>query len=162
MDKVTNGTLLEKIAQLSKRRRQLAFLIFGAELLLCGILMMIQPKFDATTVVYPTGKQTGAGAAALGQLGGLASLAGISIPQPDSVVPVAVLQSRDLTRDFIVDNDLLPVIFSDQWDGKKRNWKEGLLSQPPDIRDAVKYFNEKIRFGRRAAKISNDWKFAGA
>lgn len=81
----------------------------------------------------------------LGSLSGLASLAGITIGGADTAEPLAVLTSRDFTRAFIVEQDLLPVLFVDDWDAKTGRWKATDPQDQPDIYDAVKYFDEDIR-----------------
>lgn len=81
----------------------------------------------------------------LGQLGGLVSLAGISIGSSDAAEPVALLKSRDFAREFISDLDLLPVLFRDDWDSNAKAWKTGFLSSPRDLRDGVRFFEEKVR-----------------
>jgi hypothetical protein len=89
-----------------------------------------------------------AGQGLAGQLGGLSSLAGLAgIPLRggDSAEPLAVLRSRDLSRAFIEEEKLLPVLFADRWDAQAGRWKSSDAADQPDIRDAVKYFNEEVR-----------------
>ena len=81
----------------------------------------------------------------LGQLGGVASLAGIqaggaSIAKQESW---AVLRSRELTDAFIHDKDLMPLLFPKRWDEKNLRWKSG--ERPPTPAEAYKYFGEKVR-----------------
>jgi uncharacterized protein involved in exopolysaccharide biosynthesis len=78
------------------------------------------------------------------ELGGVASLVGLEIPESTSVEARAVLQSRDLARAFIADNDLLPVFFSSDWDSEREAW---LLDEEdqPDLRDGVEYFSDNVR-----------------
>ncbi len=81
----------------------------------------------------------------LAQLGGLASLAGISIGNSATAeVPVAVLRSKDLARQFIEDRNLTKVLLVDKIDVKTGDWKERNPAKQPDIRDAVEYFQKKI------------------
>ena len=72
-----------------------------------------------------------------GQLGGLAALAGVSIGggSGGTVEAIATLESRDLAREFIESNELVPVLLRDKWD------RQG---DTPDIRDAIKVFHEKV------------------
>lgn len=71
----------------------------------------------------------------LGQLGGLASLAGINLGSAGSPEPVAVLKSKEFAEAFIVDKGLLPILLKAEIDA-------GLQ---PDIREAVKIFDEEVR-----------------
>ena len=82
---------------------------------------------------------------ALSQLGGLASLAGINVGGGTSETPVAVLRSKDFAREFIDDKQLLPVLLADQWDAVTGKWKQTDPGKQPDIRDAVKFFDEQVR-----------------
>jgi uncharacterized protein involved in exopolysaccharide biosynthesis len=77
----------------------------------------------------------------LGGLGGLASLAGITVGGSTSE-PLAVLESRDLAREFIEQQNLVPVFFARQWDAQFARWT---LTDPKDVRDGVKYFIDKVR-----------------
>ena len=79
-------------------------------------------------------------------LGGLAGLAGFSLGAPrDSAQAIATLRSRVFVEDFILDNDLLPVLFADDWDATDGNWLTKDLSEQPTIWDGVNYFVEEIR-----------------
>ena len=79
-----------------------------------------------------------------GQLGGLAALAGVSVGGGDSAVAIATLKSREFARAFIEDYELLTLLFADQWDESGQRWRENDPEKWPDIRDAVKYFQENI------------------
>lgn len=82
----------------------------------------------------------------LAQLGGLASLAGISLPTGGaSETPVAVLRSRDFARSFIEERELLHVLLADKWDAANGRWKQADPKRQPDLRDAIKFFDEKVR-----------------
>jgi len=96
--------------------------------------LLAQEWFKADVVIAPTDKNSAVGGA-LAQFGGLASLAGISIPGVAEGEPVAVLKSKDFAGTFIADLKLMPVLL------------EGLepSSEEPDIRDAVRVFNTVVR-----------------
>ena len=79
------------------------------------------------------------------QLGGLASLAGISVGGGGTAEPIAILKSREFARSFIDQHELVPVLLHEDWDPDAKTWKESDPAKWPDIRDAVKYFNEKVR-----------------
>jgi uncharacterized protein involved in exopolysaccharide biosynthesis len=81
----------------------------------------------------------------LGALGSLASLAGISDRGiGGSQIPIAVLKSRDFARDFIVEEKIEEQL-------RFANGKDSLRILPyhksrADIRDAVRFFDEEVRF----------------
>lgn len=100
--------------------------------------------YHAEVLLAPAGESTTTGLSPLGGLGGLASLAGVSVGGGGNAEAIAVLSSREFARAFIEDNDLLPVLFASEWDEENERWKSEDLEDQPDIRDAVQYFNEKI------------------
>lgn len=78
--------------------------------------------------------QRGGLAAAAGQLGGLADLAGLSIPgSKDKAVAVATLRSRALLEQFIAERELVPVLI-DRLDPEK----------PPTVWEAHRLFVEQV------------------
>lgn len=99
------------------------------------------PWYRAEVVLSPVEDQSEPGIA--GQLGGLAALAGVSLGgAAGNHEALAVLQSRELTRAFIEEQALMPIFFADQWDAAGHRWLSGGGQEPPDIRDAVKLFDE--------------------
>ena len=79
-----------------------------------------------------------------GQLGGLAALAGVSVGGGSSAEPIAVLKSREFARAFIEDFGLVPVFFYEKWDAANDIWFGEDREQWPEIRDAIKYFEENV------------------
>jgi uncharacterized protein involved in exopolysaccharide biosynthesis len=81
--------------------------------------------------------------ASLGSLGGLASLAGISIGEAGvSRVPIAVLKSRDFARDFIAAEGIESALLDAAASGSLFSRRD----KKPDVRDAVAFFDENVRF----------------
>lgn len=83
----------------------------------------------------------------MGSLGGLANLAGLNVSGAGNktVEALAVLKSREFTREFIEHERLLTELFADDWDAQARAWKSDDPAEQPDMRDAVKFFDESIR-----------------
>jgi uncharacterized protein involved in exopolysaccharide biosynthesis len=79
------------------------------------------------------------------QLGGLASLAGISVGGGGTAEPIAILKSREFARSFIEAHELVPVLLHEDWDPDAKTWKESDPAKWPDVRDAIKYFDENVR-----------------
>jgi len=96
--------------------------------------LVAQEWYRAEVVLAPADKKGGM-SGALSQLGGLASLAGVNIGAGGDQTPLAVLKSNAFARDFITDMKILPILLEDLPEGDK----------PLDIRDALKFFNEKVR-----------------
>jgi uncharacterized protein involved in exopolysaccharide biosynthesis len=89
--------------------------------------LLAAESYRADVVLAPAEKKSLP--AALGQLGGLASLAGVNIGGGGGQEPIAVLRSKGFLREFIQAQNLQPVLLADARDG-----------ETADIRDAVKRF----------------------
>jgi uncharacterized protein involved in exopolysaccharide biosynthesis len=122
----------------------LVFMISG---IIAGLLIHKQYRAEILIVATdsPNGANGGLGALA-SQYGALASLAGISISGKDNKAEsIAVLQSRLITETYVRDNDLLPVLYSDLWDEKAKNWKTADVREIPSLWMANQYFSKNIR-----------------
>jgi LPS O-antigen subunit length determinant protein (WzzB/FepE family) len=89
----------------------------------------------------------------LGNLGGLASLAGINLGSANQAnnEALAVLQSRDFARSFLEEENVLPLIYAKQ----KNSLSRRLTSEKvPDVRDAVKYFQDNVLFVQQDKKTN--------
>jgi uncharacterized protein involved in exopolysaccharide biosynthesis len=127
--------------------------LFAIALAVMGIFM--KPVYRASSTLVPAAidREFGGMRGALGQLGGVAALAGIDVGGGDSRVEeaLAVLSSREFTEEFIRQNNLLTVLFADKWDVTTRNWKVPAERQPTLAR-GYKFFNKKVRFVTRDKK----------
>jgi uncharacterized protein involved in exopolysaccharide biosynthesis len=93
--------------------------------------LLATEKFRAEVVLTAAGQRSMPGA--LNQLGGLAALAGVTIGSNSVAVPVAVLESDGLARQFIEEMKIEDVLLGDD---------------PPDdadIRDAILVFSRDVR-----------------
>jgi uncharacterized protein involved in exopolysaccharide biosynthesis len=121
-------------------------LVFAAAALAAGFLMT--PRYQATAVLVPASPEKGGGGllGAIGQLGGLASIAGIGLGSGDAATQeaVAVLESRQFTESFITAYGLLPVLYADQWDPAARQFR-GMQSDWPTLADGFRLFDTSVR-----------------
>jgi uncharacterized protein involved in exopolysaccharide biosynthesis len=101
--------------------------------------------YRAEITLVPAKQRTGSLTESLGALGGLAGIAGIDLRPSDSTEPIAVLKSRGFTREFIDENDLLPLLFADQWDKNAKQWRADQSGQVPDLRDGERLFSKSVR-----------------
>jgi uncharacterized protein involved in exopolysaccharide biosynthesis len=110
----------------------------------------ITPVYRASAELMPATAERGSLNSvlnsALGQLGGLASLAGAGVGAGDmgTQEALAVLHSRQFTEQFISDLNLMPVLFADRWDGTTKSWKGEPKHQPTPAK-AYKVFDRSIR-----------------
>jgi uncharacterized protein involved in exopolysaccharide biosynthesis len=125
------------------------------------------PGYRATVVLAPASpEREGMGGglnSALGQLGGLAALAGVNIGgnSADMEEAIAVLQSRQFTEAFIRDHNLLPELFPKKWDPVAQRWKVPADKQPT-LAKGYKLFDKQIRMVVRDKKtglvnLQIDW-----
>lgn len=89
-----------------------------------------------------------------GQLGPVASLAlGQPLPSDKSVEAVATLTSASFVREFITNNQILPVLFSDDWSDAEESWIEG---EPPSLDEAVEKWTKDV-FDIRQDRDTGFW-----
>jgi hypothetical protein len=83
---------------------------------------------------------------ALGQLGGLASLAGLTVGSSDAATEeaLAVFRSRQFTERFIIEKNLMPELFASKWDANSGKWNVDAKHQPTPAK-AYRYFDKNVR-----------------
>src|SRR5258706_11258484 len=106
--------------------------------------VLAQPIYRAQAVISVRVASSNGNAALGGQLGGLASLVGIDLnsQNPTRVEYVALLQSRQLVEQLIKEENLLPILFADKYDGATAKWKDP--PKAPTIEDGIKRFFDRI------------------
>lgn len=122
-----------------------------------------QHWYRAEVSLVPSSKdQAGGLGGQLGGFAGLAGLAGISVGGSNSDEAFAVLQSRSLLTDFILQNNLLPILLADEFQETQSPDNDVSKSADPDIRDAIILFEDKRRVTRDVVtgvvKLTIEWK----
>ncbi|GAC1303586.1 MAG: Wzz/FepE/Etk N-terminal domain-containing protein [Steroidobacteraceae bacterium] len=105
----------------------------------------LTPTYRAEVVVAPADTSSGLGGLG-GQLGGLASLAGINIGaggSKKSDEAIEYLRSRTFTAGFIQRHELMPVLFAKKWDADRKQWRDA--ADAPTIAEGVGKFSKKVR-----------------
>lgn len=127
--------------------------------------LLATPIYRATAVLAPASSDRGQGAlgGALGQLGGIASLAGINVDARDATTEeaFAILRSREFLERFIADHQLLPRLFSRRWNSRERRWNGAPEHQPTPAK-GVKYLNDNVLAASKDKKtgllaVTADW-----
>ena len=118
--------------------------------LAAGCAFVVSPTwYEASvemSVVSQSGDHLGGAGSALSQIGGLASLVGLSGTDDSSKAEsIALLQSEILTEKYIHDNDLLPVLFSSKWDSTNKAWKATDPAKVPTLWKGNEYFRTSVR-----------------
>jgi uncharacterized protein involved in exopolysaccharide biosynthesis len=132
--------LLELWRTVYKNRVLILSVSFGAAVLAAGISLMMPNIYRAEILLAPVKSDDGKGgglASALGGLGGLASMAGISVGGGGSTEEnLAVLRSREFLWKFVQEKKLMPVLFEGDWDKQTNRWKESDPKKQPGQLDA--------------------------
>ena len=99
----------------------LIFLFLGVSL---SLLMTKIYQVEVLTSPVSEDSAKGGLSGIASQFGGLASIAGISVGSESGKKEeaLAILQSRNFIEKFILDEKILPVLFSNKWDIHKSEW----------------------------------------
>jgi uncharacterized protein involved in exopolysaccharide biosynthesis len=101
--------------------------------------------FIAETLLAPASEEDSGVSSALSQFGGLAAIAGISIPSDSNVEQVvATLKSRKFLSQYINRQNLLPVLFEEIWDAEKEVWLIETSDSEPTLQSGVNAFRGNL------------------
>lgn len=120
-----------------------ALFLIGAA---AGLAMAFNtPKqYQAETVFVVNGtSQNNLLQAALGSLGSLSSLVGVS-QDSGTDEALTVMRSPEFTWDFCSENQVFPVLFPQKWDASKGSWRMDV--EPPSKSEVKDVFDKSIRF----------------
>lgn len=108
---------------------------------------LMTPIYRAETLLSPVSEEKESGMSALaGQLGGLAALVGMQIGGGgNKEEAIATLKARVFTEEFIRDENLLPIVYQEEWDAEQERWKEGDPKKHPTLWRAAERFDKTIR-----------------
>lgn len=135
---------------------------------------LLWPKnYEAVVVLLSAPDQASGlanGGISLGsRLGGLASLAGLGASgSSKEAESIAVLESAALARRYIEENQLLPLLFEDNWDPATQSWrKTGESDGVPTLWQGGEFFTGKVRTVERSSgtgiiTLTVRWKDADA
>jgi uncharacterized protein involved in exopolysaccharide biosynthesis len=144
-------SLQELLEYLWRRWRVITLYTIACTLAAAIAAWTLPKKYTALAVIAPVTNTPGSGglgalSSIASQFGGLASLAGLtSVADSKKWESIAVLQSEALTENYIRSNNLLPVLFSKDWDAKKSEWKPMSSRETPTLWKGNQYFKDKIR-----------------
>lgn len=97
---------------------------FVAALLSAWYSLTLPNIYRAEVVVAPVEEQ-GGGQMTLSGLGGLASMAGISLGRSGNVdIDLAILRSREFLLKFARENNLKQILFEEAWDANSKSWRD--------------------------------------
>lgn len=143
--------LLELARILWSERRTIVVTTVVVAAITITVSFMMTPVYRAEAVVIEVDSSHRGGdtaAALLGQFAGLASLANVDLYTPSTAR--TTLQSRSLAEEFISRNNLLPLLFEDEWDDKARMWKVDLEAPPSLPEGALEFMEEAFQVATNA------------
>lgn len=139
-DEIRMKDLVETLL-LHRYRIALAMLVCT---IVVGVLsFLVQKEYDAVIVISPvtSTSEKSLGGGALGSLGGLAALAGVSLGSDSKKnESLATLQSQALMQRFIRENNLMLIFYEDQWDARSGKWKVTDPKKVPTLWKATQFF----------------------
>lgn len=127
---------------------------------------LMTPVYRSSVLLVPADVQTSGVSSllgGLGELGGLAALAGVDVGGSSSATDeaLAVLRSRAFTEAFIRARNLLPELFGDRWDSARGQWADP--ENPPTMAQGYRYFDQSVRSVSQDARtglvtVRVDWR----
>jgi len=140
--------LLDYWRVVKKYRKMIIAILAATSVATIVITLLMQKSFKAEALIIPiSSKGSGGGLSAMtSQFGGLASLAGISMPggAGETEKIMAILKSRTLTENVINRENLMPVLFEKAWDAKAGKWKYDDPKKQPNMEVAVKRMKSAV------------------
>ncbi|TCK18115.1 subunit length determinant protein [Thiogranum longum] len=106
------------------------------------------PLYRAEVLLAPVTEQDGGSRylQPFKEFGGIAALAGVNLNRGDKKSEsIATLKSRKFNEQFIQDNKLDRILFSDRWDEKSERWDVSDKKDEPTLWDSYEKFNKQVR-----------------
>ena len=146
VDTADDLDVLEYVRVLWRERRLIAGIVTGIAALALTWALLMPPVYRAEVVLTSVQQGKGEGLSSLmGQFGDLAALVEtyVGAPKDRTAESIATLKSRVLTRHFIQQHDLKPVLFADRWDANAKAWRAN--ARVPTDGEAVEQFDRHVR-----------------
>ena len=128
-DRLTVADLLVQIRRWPKTF--LATLVLSMAAVL-AYAFLSTPVYRGVVKLMPRENDSPGGAlqSVLGQFGGLASMAGLSMGSVNEQEALALLRSRNLFTLFANEQNLMPILFQGSWDASAHRWRTDLKHVP--------------------------------
>jgi LPS O-antigen subunit length determinant protein (WzzB/FepE family) len=124
------------------RKLDVFIIVFVSISLLLGSSYLITPIYQAQSIMVPVQSDISNNDVTK-KLGGLASIVGIGGDNvtDETTLHMATFRSRKFIREFINENNLMPILYEADWDDEGQRW----IGDEPTMWDTVNYFDEEIR-----------------
>lgn len=151
-DATSSASLIpELVADLRKGGRRIGVTLFGAAVLMYVVTFFLPIQYESTAVVSIVEEQPSSALTDVaGQLGGLAGLAGVTLPLATgdkNVVVLATLKSRAFLVDFARRHRLVETLFRKRFNAQTGEWKQRLFGgdDPPSEEEIAERMFERFR-----------------
>ncbi len=135
-------SLLDYWRVIEKRKFKIVLFALIVTCITFFISLKIPKKYQAEVTITPVMSSNNGGitslmnqASAIPFIGG--QLGSLSGEAQKTMQFIAILRSRTLTEGVIQDLHLMPILFKDQWDSSKNNWKLDDASKIPHLEDGA-------------------------
>jgi len=130
-------------------RYRIAVFVITCTVIIGVVSFLVQKQYDAMIVISPvtstSDKSLGAGGA-LGSLSGLAALAGMSLGSDSKKnESLATLESQAILQRYIIENNLMPILYEDKWDARSGKWTVTNPETRPTLWKAIQFFKKNVR-----------------
>jgi uncharacterized protein involved in exopolysaccharide biosynthesis len=133
--------LLELICTLLQEWKTIAGITIVCVGLAVAYALFSPEVFKAEALLVPAQEEKSGSSSALSQFGGLAAMAGVSIPSDSNVDQVvATLNSRKFLRTYINQHKLIPALFDEIWDADNQAWLVPSVEDEPTEQKAIELF----------------------
>jgi uncharacterized protein involved in exopolysaccharide biosynthesis len=118
-----------------KHRKMIGTLVLAAVILTIIISFCMKNIYGAKAIITPIApKDSGGNSIAAGIMQQVGGLSAIGLPDSSSSAEIVTLLNSNILREKIITQyNLLPVLFSDQWDDNAKNWKKRAWYNPLSI-----------------------------
>jgi uncharacterized protein involved in exopolysaccharide biosynthesis len=119
--------LLDWLLVLIKHKKLIIAAAFVCAFAAAVISLFMTPIYRAEVLLVPVqgGQESGGLRALAGQFGGLADLAGLSMPGGEGVdISLVTLQSRRFIDHFVREQKIKPILFEERWNKETVAWTE--------------------------------------
>ena len=133
--------LLELIRTLLQAWKTIVGITIICTVLAVAYALYAPEVFKAETLLAPSQEEKSGAPSTLSQFGGLAAMAGISIPSDSNVEQVvATLKSRKFLRTYINQKKLIAILFDEIWDADNQVWNVPSVEDEPTEQKAIESF----------------------
>lgn len=142
-------TLVDAVHILRERIRFMLGMTAAIFLLMTVVILADEPVYRAYITLAPSSPLVDPRPAAFANgLPGVSNSGDLGVFQARTSAnhAFALLQSKMISRRFIEAENLLPILFADQWDSETGRWRETNIGRQPTLNDALELFESEVRF----------------